>query len=656
MIRLIVPITLYVGILICSSVSVAQTKDEIEKTLKQMGPEQIDQKLKELGLSREEALKRAREQGIDLESYLTTLSVQPTKGQAQQTAVHSIKQEKPTPPVQLETIERSPEAKGTLLPGFTNRIQALGLEPYGYSIFRYPATTFEPVLNIPTPPSYIVGPGDEIIISVWGDTKLYHELTVNREGNLVIPDVGPINVNGLTIKEIREKLLRRMTEVYSSLKHGAKGATSFLDVSLGKLRTIQVFVLGEVSKPGGYSLSSLSTMLHALYLSGGPTTNGSLRKINLLRNNKVVAQLDFYEYALKGNRTDDVRLQDGDILFIPPVQKRVAIVGAVLRPAIYELKEQETLSDLIALSGGLLVNAYTERIHIERLVPFSQRSILKKDILDIDLPFASLEQLQSSVFKLEDADIVSIYSITNYPYNRVTITGNVNKPGTYELITRMRVSELIMKADSFARNTFMEKATLLRLLPNLRREIYHFNPRKALAGDTTENLVLQNEDQIIIYQESTFFPERYVEIYGAVKNPGRYPRYEKMTVADLVILAGGLREDASYENWELAKIDTGSIDNYSKIFKFSVLVSYWEDQTLKQLLLQDFDRVTVPQNPRFKYPVQVTLAGYFVYPGVYSLISNEERLYDIIKRAGGIRPDAYLRGATMYRVVNSVVM
>ncbi len=649
---LLIAILLFTPLLFVKQNLIAQTKEEVEAVVSKMSPEDIDKKLKEYNLTREQAIQLAREQGVDLESYLTSLSVQPTKSEAPLSGQQVVKSENVTPPVTLENIQRPSVAKGVLIPGFANRINAIGLEPIGYSIFRYPASTFEPVLNIPTPPTYIVGPGDEIIISVWGDTKLYYQLTINREGNLIIPDVGPINVSGLTIQQLREKLLHRMTEVFSSLKNGQRGATSFLDVSLGKLRTIQVFVLGEVSKPGGYSLSSLSTMLHALYLSGGPTVNGSLRTINLLRDNKVIAQLDFYDYAIKGNKTNDVRLQDGDILFVPPAQKRVAIVGAVIRPAIYELKEKEQLSDLLSFTGGIQVNAYTERVHIERLVPYNQRQQLKKDILDLDLPFQSVNDLLKSSFYMEDGDIVSIFSITNYPYNRVTISGNVNKPGTFAFTEGMRARDLIMQADSFARNTFMGKATLLRLLPNLRREIYQFNPQKALAGDTTENLLLKNEDQIIIYQESVFFPERYVTIYGAVKKPGQYPRYEKMTVSDLVILAGGLREDANLENWELARIDTISIEKYAIVQKFNVQSQYWDDPTSKQLILEDFDRVNVPMNPKFKQPEQVTLSGYFMFPGVYSLKGNGERLRDVILRAGGFKPDAFIPGAQMHRTIN----
>ncbi|HOV98441.1 MAG TPA: polysaccharide biosynthesis/export family protein, partial [Bacteroidota bacterium] len=213
--------------------SLAQTKEEVEAVVSRMSPDDIDKKLKEYNLTREQAIQLARENGVDLESYLTSLSVQPTKSEAPQGELQVIKPENITPPITLENIEKPSAAKGVLIPGFADRIQAMGLEPFGYSIFKYPASTFEPVLNIPTPPSYMVGPGDEIILSVWGDTKLYYQLTINREGSIIIPDVGPINISGLTIQQVREKLLHRMTEVFSSLRNGQRGATSFLDVSLG---------------------------------------------------------------------------------------------------------------------------------------------------------------------------------------------------------------------------------------------------------------------------------------------------------------------------------------------------------------------------------------------------------------------------------------
>ncbi len=639
----------YIGVillgLLISNNLYAQTKAQVESALLQMTPEEIDKRIKEAGLTREQAVQLARSKGVDLETYLREHTSAQQAGEKRDSGENIF--------MPIETVKLEPQPGAVKAekanPVFTGRVNTNEIVPFGYSIFNLQSSLFEPILNIPTPPSYIVGPGDELVISVWGDTKLFHQLVINREGSIIIPDVGPVLVNGLTIQQIRDKLLKRMSEVYSSLRRGQPGATSFLDVSLGKLRTIQIFVLGEVNKPGGYSLSSLSTILHALYLAGGPNTNGSLRSIHLIRNNKLEAQLDFYEYALKGERSNDTRLQDGDIVFIPPVSKRVAIVGSVFRSAIYELKENETLKDLLEYSGGLLVNAYTDRIHIERIVPFELRQELKKDILDLDITFSSKNELVNSNLKLENGDVITIFNITNYFYNRVTISGNVNKPGIYEFHKGMRVSDLIMKADSFARNTFMEKATLLRLLPNLRKEIIQFSPKRALAMDTTDNLVLENEDEIIIYRESDYFPQRYVYIEGAVKNPGQYPRFEKMTVADLVVLAGGLREDANLTNWELSRIDTTKVEKYSVVNRFDVSADYWDDDTCKALYLEDFDVLNIPKNPKFTYQQKVFITGYAMLPGVYTLTHKDEKLYDILNRAGGFKPEAYIKGMRLYR-------
>lgn len=633
----------------------SQSKAEVEAVLKRMTPEQIDQKIKEMGLTREEIAKQAKERGLDFDTYLMNLF-------SQLEIIPSVKtedkKEKFPTKTPRDTIEIVTPEKEDSIAGFTERIRLMKIEPvkpFGYNIFKYPAKTFEPVATVPTPSTYIVGAGDEISISVWGDMKLNHQLTVNREGNLVIPDVGPVYVNGLTIQQVREKLLNRMTEVYASLRGGKRGATSFLEVSLGKLRTIQVFVLGEVKKPGGYSLSSLSTILHALYLSNGPTINGSLRSINLIRGGKIVAQLDFYDYALKGNRSNDVTLQDGDVVFVPVVGKRVAIVGSVIRPAIYELKEGEKLSDLYNFCGGLQVDAYASRIHIERLSTPDKRKMIDSDILDIDISFNTAKDFQESNFTLENGDIIRVFSMTDYRVNRVVILGNVNKPGTYALTEGMRVKDLIMKADSFARNTFQERATLLRRLPNLRRKVIGFNPSKALLGDIVENLLLQNEDSIFIYKEQDLFPEHKTAIYGAVKEQGEYPRYEGMTVADLVMLAKGLREDANFEGWELARVDTSSIGSYSKTIRFNVNVNYWDDSVCNNLILKDFDIVVVPVNPKFSRPNYVIVGGYCAYPGYYILSSENERLTDIIERAGGIRPEAYLAGGQLFRKINDTL-
>ncbi len=623
-----------------------QLKTTAESALQNMTPEEIDRKLNELGISRDEAVRKAAELNISLEDYLST------KTQPSDTTTGV---QPPETPVTEPATGRQPQnqrivpRKRVVIPGFTSRKGVEDLLPFGYDMFRNPPSTFEPALNVATPESYQMGPGDQVVITVWGDTKLYYQLTVNREGNILVPDVGPVSAFGYTLQQFRDRLLKRMSQIYSGLKEGSTGATTFLDVSIGKLRTIQVFVLGEVEKPGGYPLSSMSTTLHALYLAGGPTVNGSMRNVQVVRSGKPQFVFDLYDYIIRGSKSNDTRLQNGDVVFVPPAGKRVAIAGNVVRPGIYELAGGETLSQSIELAGGLRFDAYFNRVHIERVVPFEERENYKKNLLDLDYEFKSIAEFRKSSQVMQDGDIITVLKISDLPDNRVTIVGSVKKPGVFELRPEMRVKDLIMQADSLARNSFVERGNLLRLLPTLRRELMPFSPKLALAGDTANNILLQNEDTVIIYKESEFFPEHRVTISGAVRNPGSFPRNENMTAADLVVLAGGLREDATTNGWEISRIDSSNLSTYSKVYKVDMPADYWNNNSNQRFLLQDYDLVFVPANPRYAEQKIVKVSGYVVYPGVYSIKNEGERLAEIIKRAGGLRPGAYLEGSKFVR-------
>jgi protein involved in polysaccharide export with SLBB domain len=624
-----------------------QMKSTAESALQRMSPDEIDRKIKELGLTREEASQKASELNISLEDYLTR-KVQPatTTGSVPTSEAGTMQLSKmPTTTRQEAALPK----KKVEVPGFKLRKGVEDLLPFGYEIFQNPPSTFEPTLNVATPESYQLGPGDEVIITVWGETKLYYQLAVNREGNVLLPDVGPVGAYGYTIQQFREKLFQRMSLIYSGLKGGTAGASAFLDVSLGKLRTIQVFVLGEVQRPGGYVLSSMSTTLHALYLAGGPSVNGSMRNVQVNRAGKSSITFDLYDYIIRGSKANDTRLQNGDIVFVPPAGKRAAIAGNVVRQAIYELKSGEKLSDLTELAGGFQFNAYFERIHIERVIPFNQRKQLKKDLQDIDLKFETIEDLEKSSEAMEDGDIVTVLQITNLPQNRVTILGNVKKPGVFELRPGMRIRDLILAADSLDRNAFAERGNIFHLLPNLRRELIPFSPTLALASDEKNNLLLRNEDTVTIYKESQFFPEHTVTIAGAVRNPGKYARNDNMTAADLAVLAGGIKEDATTKGWEVSRIDSSDLSTYSRVYKIDLPEEYWNERGSAKFLLEDFDFVFVPANPRYSSQKIVQVGGYVMFPGLYSIRTEGERLAEIIERAGGLRPGAYLEGSKFVR-------
>jgi len=629
----------------------AQLKSQAETTFRKMTRKEIEKKLVELGITREEAVDRASAFNIDLEEYLSKI---PASSLSADSAYRTKKYQEYFSPAKRKerqiSIKMEPDS---VVPGFEGRPQAVRLEPFGYSIFQYPKSTFEPILDVATPPSYVLGPGDEVIITVWGDTKLYYQLPVNREGNVLVPDIGPVGANGMTVQQLKDKMIKRMTAVYSSLRNGRRGATSFLDVSLGKLRTIQIFVLGEVQKPGGYAISSLSTAIYALYLSEGPTINGSLRNIQIVRGGNVAGILDFYDYALRADNSKDIRLQDGDIVFVKPVGTRAGVAGFVLRPGMYEVKENENLGTLLEFAGGLRFDAYFQRIHVERLIPFDERKNYSKNFLDFDLHFSTYKEAVESKFKIRNGDIISVFKVGLIPENRVTVTGNVKKPGVFQLKPGMCVKDILLEADSLARNSFSERGTIFRLLPNLRREVISFNPRLAFAGETLNNVELKNEDSLVIYKESQFFPEHTVSVGGSVRKPGTYPRHDNMTIADLVVMAGGLTEGASNYSWELSRLDTTKIGSLSTIRKFNVQDAYWEEKNGESSLLQDYDHLMVPSNPRYNLQRVVEIYGYVLYPGSYALSIENERLSSLINRAGGLRPGAYLEGSTLIRKWNN---
>ncbi len=640
-----------------------QAKAQAEGILQSMTPEQIDKKLQELGLTREEAIQKAKGYGITLEQFLQKA---PSN---EQSTVPKAGQEEPEErglprltAAEQDSILRASKLRQEI-PGFRGRTGTEIVQPFGYDIFQASATTFEPSPNVAPPLSYILGPGDEVIITVWGETQLYYRLTVTKEGAITIPDIGQVLVSGMTLEKTYQVLVRRLTRIYSGLKEGSPSANTYLDVSIGKLRSIQVYVLGEVTRPGGYQLSSMSTAFTALYHAGGPTLNGSLRNVKVMRSeskgdspqlsSKAASVIDVYDYAIKGDKSKDVRLEDGDVVLVRPVGRRVALIGQVMRPAIYELKEKERLGDLIATAGGLQFDAYTDRIHIERVIPFEERSQFRNNILDIDVRFDNVQQLLSSPLDLEDGDVVTILAVNQFRENLVTLLGNVKKPGKFQLQPGMRVRDLITAADSLLEDTFGEKAMILRTLPNSRKEVLTFNLDRAMAGDPANNLELQRLDEVTIYPQQYFFPQRSVDISGGVRTPGKYWRSDGLTISKLIILAGGITQDASVDSIEVTRIDTTNEHSVAKTFQFTLSPDYWQVDSLHDFLLQDLDHVTIKLSPKFSLPRLVTIRGEVRYPGQYAIRTPGERLSSFIARAGGLKSTAFLEGSRLTRTLDN---
>ena len=597
--------------------------------------QQIKDKLKQQGMTDEQIKQKAAEYGIDLNSTDKSVASHTTK-------ITTTKQTDSTtviaPPVNKPLSTYA-------IPAFSGRGSAENLDAFGYRVFSYSPSTFLPLQNIPTPTNYVIGPGDEIIITLYGETQSVHDLVVSNNGDINLPDVGVVNVNGLTLGALKVKLFDRLSKVYSSLKNSG----TFLNVSTGNLRSIKVYVLGEVNVPGGYTLPAMSTAFTSLYFSGGPRLNGSLRDIQVLRDGKKMTDIDFYDYLLKGDASKDVSLQDGDIVFIPPVGKRVALTGDVFRPAIYELKEDEQLKDLIADAGGLNSDAYFQSVHLERIIPFNERQEYLNNVLDITLNFNSVDELKESTYLLNDGDVITISSINNRLQNRVKIAGDVKKPGTYEFTDRMTVRDLIIKADTLFPDAFLDKAVLIRTLPNEKKEITSFNLKKALDDDPVENIKLENRDSVIVYYQEEIYPAKTVEIDGAVKSPGTYTRMKDMTLSKLILIAGGLTDRATSKEIEITRLDTINETIYADKFNVDLPQNYWEVDPQDDFVLSDFDRVLIKVDPNKTFSGVITVKGEVRFPGTYKILYNGERATDFIKRAGGLKESAYTKGMFILR-------
>ena len=598
--------------------------------------QQIKDKLKKQGMTDEQIKQKAAEYGIDLNES----KQQPT---TPNTTKVSVPKQIDSSAIIIPPVNKPLPSYG--VPEFAGRDNAATLDAFGYNVFSYSPSTFLPLQNIPTPTNYVFGPGDEIIITLYGETQFVHDLVVSNNGDINIPDVGVVDVNGLTPGALKTKLFNRLAAVYSTLKN----SKTFLNVSTGKLRSIKVYVLGEVNVPGGYTLPAMSTAFTSLYFSGGPRLNGSLRDIQVLRDGKKIIDIDFYDYLLKGDASKDIGLQDGDIVFIPPVGKRVALTGDVFRPAIYELKEDEQLKDLISDAGGLNPDAYFQSVHLERIIPFDERKEYLNSVLDITLSFNSIDELKESTYLLSDADAITISSINYTLQNRVIISGDVKKPGTYELTDGMTVRDLIIKADTLFPDAFLNKAVLIRTLPNEKTEVTSFNLKKALDSIPAENLRLENMDSIIVYKQGVFYPERTVEIDGAVSSPGTYTRMQDMTLSKLILLAGGLTDSATTKEIEITRLDTVNETVYADKFNVELPQNYWDVDPQDDFVLNDYDRVLIKLDPDKTFSGVVNVTGEVKFPGRYKILYNGERATDFIKRAGGLKEGAYTKGMYVSR-------
>jgi len=490
--------------------------------------------------------------------------------------------------------------------------------------------------NIATPLNYEVGPNDVLKVIIYGIQEFNADLKVSFEGNVTIPNVGIVKVGGLTIEAATEKIRQQMSRTaYSSLK----GGETKLSISLSNIRTIHVTIIGA-KKPGTYDLSSLSTVYGALSLAGGPSAIGSYRNIELVRNNKVIRIVDLYRFILNGDQSDNIGLKDNDVIRIPAYQSRVEVNGQVKRPGIFELTGKESFNKILEFAGGFGDAAYTNNI---KVIQKDGRELLVKD----------LTKSEFDTYAPKSGDVFVVNKILNRYQNRVKLTGAVYRPDTYQLVEGMRVADLIKKADGLKEDAYTGGAQLFRLKPNLIKEIVNINLSKALAGDKSENIYLQREDELFISSVLDLRDSFNVKINGEVHNPGKYQYADSMTVKDLITLAGGTTYAAN------TKVEVGRMyvqeGNVVKGNTIATIITTELDANLNftpgngNIVLQPYDVINITRKVGFEEPQTVTITGQVNFAGKYSLTNRVERVSDILRRAGGIINDAYAEGAFIKR-------
>ena len=525
-----------------------------------------------------------------------------------------------------------PERTGELV----GNVAVATKEIFGHDIFQNEKLTFEPNMNIATPSSYILGPGDEVLIDVYGTSQSSKKYAISPEGTIIVEKIGPVEVAGLTVEQAQAKVSAKMGQHYQG---------SSIKLTIGQTRTVVVNVLGEVVYPGTYTLSAFATVFNALYLAGGITELGTLRNILVSRNGKIVSKIDVYDYIINGKLTGNILLQDNDAIIVGTYDALVSIRGAIKRPMYYEMKEGETLKSLLTYAGGY-------------------KSEANKNVLTVDrktnegLKVHTVEEWDFANFTVQDGDAISIKNIISRYQNKVEVSGAVFYPGQYELSSDCNsVRTLIEKAGGVKEDAFTNRAILFRLTEQRTRRIVSLDLIGILSGKIPD-VILENEDVLAVASDEELIKSRHYTLFGPVSMPGTFPYTENMTLEDAIVTAGGLKEEALLSNVEVARRlqytderDT-TYNTKVKIFTFSI------DNGLlvregQNFLLKPYDIITIKRDPEYAEASVVNISGEVKYPGNYTLKSKEDRLSDLIERAGGLTEAGFVEGARFTRALTA---
>jgi protein involved in polysaccharide export with SLBB domain len=507
---------------------------------------------------------------------------------------------------------------------------------FGYDFFNNSNITFAPNVNLATPANYQLGPGDEMVISIWGAAENTYNMAVDREGAIRISGIGPVYVNGLSIVEATKKIKGSLSRIYSGINDSDTSPYKvFVGVSLSNVRTVQVDIIGEVKVPGTYSLNALSSVLNALYASGGPTKQGTFRNIKLIRNGGDIATFDIYKYLLKGSQEGNKNLQDGDVIIVSPYISRIMVSGAVKRPGVYEIKSDENFGDLIDFMSGFTSNAYKDLLLLER-IDGDRRKI--KEVL--------LGKVLNET--LRDGDKIIVNEIIDKFENRVQIEGAVYRPGVYELIEGLTVKDLITKAAGIRDVAFVDRGLLFSTKDGVNQKVTPFSVSGIINGEN--DITLAPNDLVRIFNKYSLTESSFITVDGAVNSPDQFSYMENMTIEDLILLGGGLKEEANAKIVDVyRKISDNQFETLSESFKVSANGKLTFENG-EAFILEPNDRVSVRFLKGFSTQVNVSVLGEVNYPGAYSMEVKDMKISDLIEDAGGVSPYAFIDGGSLIRL------
>lgn len=507
---------------------------------------------------------------------------------------------------------------------------------YGHSLFNSRSLTFEPNENMATPQNYRLGPGDEVVIDIWGTSEDHLRQTISPEGSIMINQIGPVYLNGMTISDANKHIKNAFSKKYS----GMSDAETDIQLTLGQIRTIQVDIMGEVATPGTFRLSPFSSVFHALYRAGGINDIGSLRNIQVLRNGKKVAGVDIYEYLFNGKSNGNIRLQEGDVIIVPPYEQIVNLQGNVKRPMYYEIKPGETIKNVLDYAGGFTGDAYSDMVRVSR------QSGTENELYNI-------ENGEFATYRLQDGDVLAVGTILDRYANRVELKGSVYRPGMFAIGNDLKtVSDLIRKADGLTDDAYADRAILYREGPDLQLEVMSVDLAKILNG-TAPDINLKRNDLLVVSSVIEITERGSVRIIGEVAQPGNYPYADNMTLKDVILQAGGLLEGASTARVNISRriVNPSSVtptEQLSQTFTVGINEGIGKG-TGQEFLLKPYDVIFIRKSPGYSEQEMVRLRGEVLFAGNYAIEKRNERLSSFVKRAGGLIEGAYVKGAQLSR-------